>query len=162
MMSAFAKARREGFSWDLQVEIGGPVWANTWGDLFEPWLNDLWEVIKFNNPDFTAFARVRVGFLVLKEPWYFGAGITGGYGGVGGAAVGLQADLTNIWGGVWIQAGTEWNEDHGLVLSAGGGYQVIGGEWRVYDGGRNIALLAKIRLPFGLVAFVKGVYDKRK
>jgi hypothetical protein len=145
----YAKARRTGASWDFQFEVGGTLWAAHWHNY------------TVKNPDFPIFLRGRAGLLVLREPWYLGIGPTIAYGGVGTFAFGAQAELTNIWGGVWAQAEAAWHVERGLLASFGAGYQLFGGEVRLSDGGRDVAVIFKFRAPVGLVLFVKGFLDQK-
>jgi len=160
--AVWKKARREGVSWDLQAEIGGPLFGTAWRrDSFEGYFENLGDVVTFKDERFHAFVRLRAGFLVLKEPYYFSAGPTVTYGGFGTWAFGAQADLTSIWGGVWGQGEIAYSVDHGLRLAIGGGYRIFGGEVQVSDGGHEVALVVKIRIPLGLIIFTRGILDQK-
>ena len=155
------KARREGFSWDIEFEFGGPLWGNTMQPSWDGYWQDLASVVSFSHADYSPLFRTRIGFLSLKEPYYFSAGGLFSYGGVGGAAIGLQASLTSVWGGVWLQGEVAWSFERGMILALAGGYSLFGAEVRAFDGGRNAAIIIKLRLPLGLYYFSKYVADRR-
>ena len=160
---ALEAARRVGRSWDLQVEVGLPFYATFFDNShFDTWLAELGEIYSFQDVRTPVFVRARMGFLLLDEPWYLGIGATVSYGGLGGAAVGAQADLTNTWGGVWGQAETAWSFTDGLMLSIGFGYKLMGIEIKVADGGRDVAFLGKVRIPIGLILYVRNIHDRPK
>lgn len=168
--SVLESARRVGSSWDVQLELGIPVWTTTWvTPNFEGWLKDLADVYSFGNAyddirnDYLPFlVRGRFGYLALSEPWYFGIGVTAQYDSLAEFALGAQAELTHIWGGVWAQFEGAYSFSTGPLITAAAGYKLFGAELRATRGGQDFGVLLKVRVPVGLIVYVREIYDKAR
>lgn len=150
MANALNSARRSGTSWDLEIEIGVRILPEFFGLLG-------WDIgdLKYK-PSHWFYSRVRVGYLVLNEPWYLSVGPTVVVGGLGDYSFGIQGVMTNIYDGYWSSFEVAWSIQRNLKFSLGCGLGIFGFEWTSTLAPAGHAILFKIRLPLGLIYFVKS------
>lgn len=161
------KARRRGHSWDIQAEIGLRLLPNRLRchkkTCFPHNSSDIrrgWPAKAFDwgpmDPSFPMFGRVQVGWLWLEEPWVATMGLTASYGGLGGFAIGTVTELTHIWRGFWVQFHPAWVIGRGYRMSTAAGFSTFGVEWMTIPMDGVHAVLIKIRIPIGLIRYVKS------
>lgn len=165
--AALMASRRTGDSWDFQVEVGIRVLPNRMRCFKKKCLSrDLtpvrygWPIKQFDwgdmNPKFPMFGRLQLGWLWLREPWVFTMGVTTTYGGLGNFGLGVITEITNIWQGMWGQFESAWVFGRGVQFSVAGGFTLIGVEWKFSPNKSDHAVLIKLRIPIGLVRYVKS------
>lgn len=124
-------------SWDVNIDLG-------YGKFFGA----------VDRMSFTP--RLRAGVLVVRDPWYWQAGLTYEWSTLSHATIGMQGDVVNIDDGYWLQAGLLLDVDRGVRPGAMGalGYKIFGVEVqaRQVAGGDVVpAVFGKIRLPIGIL-----------
>ncbi len=126
-------------TWDFNLEGGG---GYVFGGV------DKW----------TGFVRARPGVLLVRDDSFFQFGATAEYlGMLKRPAFGLQAEYLNLSLGGWLQLGGSLDTKARPGFNAAVGLSVVGIEAQVreFDGHGDPAfvLLAKLRLPIGILAY---------
>ncbi|RME21228.1 MAG: hypothetical protein D6806_15020 [Deltaproteobacteria bacterium] len=126
---------RRGSGWDVQLELG-----------YVPW----------GQPSFSPamWGRLRVGWLLVDEPWYAAAGGVFTTGGLGHWAGGGQVELTHVGNAFWVQFSLEGASGVGLQAGFGTGWNLFGVEFAYSP--LEIAhwlVVCKIRVPIGIAVF---------
>lgn len=147
---ALNSARRSGESWDLEIDLGVRVLPEFFGLLG-------WELgdLKYK-PDHWVHFKIRGGYLLLDEPWYVSTGVSVDYGCLGEWGLGAYMTITNIYDGYWGSFETSWDFKRGLKFSTAAGFGIVGMEWQTTVHPAGHAVLAVVRVPIGLITFVKS------
>jgi hypothetical protein len=110
------------------------------------------------------FGRARVGLMFARWPVFRIIGATYEYNNLSPASFGLQGELLHLSAGFWVQAGGSV-DIHGKAGVMGGlGFSVIGVEaqYRGYeDVGYGATLIAKLRLPIGVILYALDQNKKK-
>lgn len=98
------------------------------------------------------FLRHRVGFLCFYEPWFFSIGATVEGLGLPGLAGGVEAEVSNLQFGGWLQGGISVGKEHNF-MHIGIGWSVFGVEWQnqVFGTEHANAFLLKLKAPLGIL-----------
>lgn len=126
--------RRSGLLPDLTLDGGVRLWSS-------------------GAPKRDGFASVRAGFVWFREPTFISAGISAQIGVLHSTSLGFEAELRDLWRGVWVQAGA-WPFDStgGTSIEAAAGYAVFGVRYdRRLSGPRSgdAAVSLVLQLPLG-------------
>jgi len=106
--------------------------------------------------------RLRLGLLMVSEPWFLSVGATLEGGGVALLAGGLQVELVHLWTGFWAQSGLSVGEGLAtgggvhLFFNAAAGWSLFGFEYQrrlVGDGEESNAYILKLKAPLGVLFF---------
>jgi len=153
---ALAASRRSGWSWDAQADLGLRILPNR---LRNKQPRRGWPFKAFDwgkrDPAIAFAGRLSAGGLLLAEPWVLTLGASGSFGGLGTASIGIIGEVTHLWTGLWGQFEPAWTFGRGVRFAVAAGYSVFGVEYRAAPRDDVHAVLLKIRIPLGLIYFVK-------
>ncbi len=100
------------------------------------------------------FLRQRVGLLYFYEPWFYALGVTVEELGMPSFAVGIEAEVSNLAMGGWVEGGVSIGRGQHIFMHAGIGWSTFGVEWQHQVFGTEAdahALLLKLRIPLGIL-----------
>ncbi len=132
-------------------------YANTWDLNLEAGVGTV-----FRDADRLAvLGRGRAGVLLVRDNNFWQLGVTAEYlTKVERPAFGLQAEYLNLENGLWTQLGVNIDTKTRPGGMAALGLSIVGVEVQVRefegDGNVHAALLAKIRIPIGIIAYALG------
>ncbi len=111
------------------------------------------------------FVRVRAGLLAARWPFIYSIGGTYEANNLSPATFGLQAEITHIGAGIWLQLGgmVDWKAQLGGMASVGWSIFGIEAQIRGYENvlpdpmskdGYGFQLVGKVRIPIGFILYV--------
>jgi hypothetical protein len=118
------------------------------------------------NTSGVGFVKVRGGIMYASWPYIYSIGATFESNNLSPAAWGIQAEVTHIGAGVWLQLGgmVDWKARFAGTASVGWSIFGIEAQLRGYkdplpdaaplDFGYGVAILGKVRIPIGVILYV--------
>lgn len=110
------------------------------------------------------FGRARAGVMFARWPVFTMIGATYEYNNLSPATFGIQGELLHLSAGIWGQLGGMVDVHGKLGVMAAFGISIIGVEaqYRGYeDVGYGAAVLAKLRLPLGVIMYALDLNKKK-
>ena len=101
--------------------------------------------------------RTDLGYLLVREPAYWGFGATLGLGPRHTFQAGPYVSMVHIWTGLWGSAAFLMNTNGAPVGSFSAGWSVFGAEFQASR--EEPVLFLKIRIPIGIPLWASG-YDR--
>jgi hypothetical protein len=102
------------------------------------------------------FIRGRAGLMIVRAPWFYMVGPTAEWSNIAGVAFGGQGEVMHLTSGFWTELGgqVDLHGKPGGNLSVG--WSMVGVEGQVrgtQDLGTAVTVLAKLRIPLGVIIF---------
>lgn len=103
------------------------------------------------------FGRGRAGVLIIHEPYFVTIGGTVEGVGLPRIAGGIEAGVSHLWWGLWVQGGVAVDLGPDLFFHLSAGFTLLGVEWQrrvTGDPGtdRRDSIAIVLRLPIGIYA----------
>jgi len=139
------------------VRIPRLRYANTWDLNLEAGVGSVFR----DHDRLAVLGRGRAGMLFVRDNHFWQLGVTAEYlTKVERPAFGLQAEYLNLENGLWAQLGVNMDTKTRPGGMAALGFSIVGVEVQVRefegDGSVHAALLGKIRIPIGIIAYAFG------